>query len=204
MLLFLLELNNILAWATNIGNAYFEAYTTEKLFICAGPEFGDQTGHLLIINKALYGLCTSSQRFNELIGKCFLSLSFEQSKCESDIWIQDASNYYEYIATYMDNLAIIVKEPEKFFKQLQGAPFNFKLKGSTLIDGAIHLGCAFAHDQQGVLYMDLNQYIKQIEEAYKHRFNVKPDTCIQSPLDPGDHPKLDVSGFLDEDDTKIY
>ena len=70
MLLFLSELNNMPAWATDIGNAYLEAYTTEKLVIRAGPEFGDQAGHLLIINKALYGLRTSGQRFNELLGKC--------------------------------------------------------------------------------------------------------------------------------------
>ena len=28
--------------------------------------------------------------------------------------------------------------------------------------------------------------------------------CVQSPLDPGDHPKLDASNFLDKDNTKIY
>ena len=42
MLLFLSELNNIPACATDIGNAYLELYTTEKLVICPGAEFGDQ------------------------------------------------------------------------------------------------------------------------------------------------------------------
>ena len=67
MLLFLLELNNLPTWATSIGNAYLKAYTTEKLVICAGPKFCDQAGNLLVINKALYGLGTLGQRFNELI-----------------------------------------------------------------------------------------------------------------------------------------
>ena len=116
MLLFLLELNKIPVWATNIWNAYFEPYTTENLVICAGPEFGDQAGHLLIINKALYGLRTLGQRFNELLSRCLLLLGFEHSKCEANIWIRDTSNHYEYVASYVDDLAVIMKELQKFFE----------------------------------------------------------------------------------------
>lgn len=58
MVLFLSDLNKILTWATDIGNAYLEAYTytKEKLVICASPEFGNQAGHLLIISNTLRGL----------------------------------------------------------------------------------------------------------------------------------------------------
>ena len=181
-----------------------EAYTTEKLVICTGPEFGNQTGHLLIINKVLYGLRSSGQRFNKLLGKCLSSLGFEHSKCEANIWIGDAGNYYEYIATYVDDIAAVLKYPQMFFEQLQSAPFNFKLKGSGSIDGAIHLGCTFGHDQHGVLYMDPNQYIKQMEEAYRHRFDDKSDTLFRSALDPGDHIELDTLDFLSKDNTEIY
>ena len=160
--------------------------------------------HLLIISKELYEFCTSGQRFNELLRKFLLSLGFEHSKCEADIWIIDAGKYYEYVATYVDDLAVILKDPQKFFKQLQSTPFNFKLKGTASIDGAIHLQCAFGRDQHGILYMDPNQYIKQMEEAYKYRFDDNPDTHVQFSLDPGDHPELDTSDFLNKDDTKIY
>lgn len=43
-----------------------------------------------------------------------------------------------------------------------------------------------------------------MEETYKDRFDDKPDTLIQSPLDPGEHPELDTSSLLDGGDTKIY
>ena len=39
---FLSELNNLELWATDIGNAYLEAYTGEKVYIIANPEFGDR------------------------------------------------------------------------------------------------------------------------------------------------------------------
>ena len=37
--LFLGELNNLELWGADIGNAYLEAYTNEKLLIIAGREF---------------------------------------------------------------------------------------------------------------------------------------------------------------------
>jgi hypothetical protein len=64
-LIFLAEVNNLDTWATDIGNAYLEAVTSEKLFIIAGPEFGEQQGHILIIYKALYGLRTSGLRWHD-------------------------------------------------------------------------------------------------------------------------------------------
>ena len=48
-------------YSTDIGNAYLEAQTAEKVYIVAGPEFGDHEGHTLIIFKALYGLRTSGK-----------------------------------------------------------------------------------------------------------------------------------------------
>jgi hypothetical protein len=54
-------------WATDIGNAYLEAKTTEKVCIKAGPEFGELQGNLLIIDKALYGLRLSGKAFNQLL-----------------------------------------------------------------------------------------------------------------------------------------
>ncbi len=61
----LAELNGLKVEAADVGNAYLEAYTKEKVYIVAGPEFGDRQGHVLIIIKALYGLRTSGARFHE-------------------------------------------------------------------------------------------------------------------------------------------
>jgi hypothetical protein len=70
MVAFLLELNGLDLWATDIGNAYLEAKTSELLFIVAGPEFGDLEGHMLVIYKALYGLGSSGLRWHERFSAC--------------------------------------------------------------------------------------------------------------------------------------
>ena len=58
MVVFLSQLNVLEIWGADVGNAYIEAYTDEKLCIIAGPEFKELQGHLLIMIKALYGTCS--------------------------------------------------------------------------------------------------------------------------------------------------
>jgi hypothetical protein len=59
---FLAELNGLDLWCTDIGNAYLESYTEEKVAFVAGQEFGELEGHTLIIVKALYSLRSSGAR----------------------------------------------------------------------------------------------------------------------------------------------
>jgi hypothetical protein len=51
LIVFLAELND---FGADVGNAYLEAKTKEKVYIIGGPEFGVFEGHTLLIDKALY------------------------------------------------------------------------------------------------------------------------------------------------------
>jgi hypothetical protein len=82
---FLSELNDLELWATDIGNAYLEAFTMERNYIIAGPEFGQLEGHYLIIVKALYGLCTSGLHWHECFADCLHNEGFSPCKAEPDI-----------------------------------------------------------------------------------------------------------------------
>ena len=64
---FVSKLDGMEPWAMDIENAYLEALTSEKVCVRAGPEFGDLTGHLFIIYKALYGLQLSGKSFRQII-----------------------------------------------------------------------------------------------------------------------------------------
>jgi len=46
---FLAKLNDLDLWATDVGNAYLEALTKEKVYIIAGLECQELEGHILII-----------------------------------------------------------------------------------------------------------------------------------------------------------
>jgi Reverse transcriptase (RNA-dependent DNA polymerase) len=40
LIVFLADLNGLELWGADVGNAYLEAKTKEKVYIVAGPEFG--------------------------------------------------------------------------------------------------------------------------------------------------------------------
>jgi len=94
LLTFVAELNDLEVWATDIGNAYLESYTQEKVYIVAEPEFGDRQGHTLVIRKALYGLKSSGLRWDERLSDVLCNMGFIPSKAERDIWMRDCGDHY--------------------------------------------------------------------------------------------------------------
>jgi hypothetical protein len=60
----LAELNGLELWGADVGNAYLEVKTKEKVYIIGGPEFGPLEGHTLLVDKALYGLRSSGLRWH--------------------------------------------------------------------------------------------------------------------------------------------
>jgi hypothetical protein len=66
LVIFLAELNEMEHYQADVGNAYLEAYTKEKVYCIGTEDFGeDLNGCVLIIRKALYGLCSSGACWHE-------------------------------------------------------------------------------------------------------------------------------------------
>ena len=81
----LAELNGLKLMAADVGNAYLEAYTKEKICFIAGPEFGPLAGHTFRISKALYGLRSSGARFHEKFADTLRDLGFFPSFADPDV-----------------------------------------------------------------------------------------------------------------------
>ena len=88
MVVFLSQLNDLEIWGADVGNAYLEAYTDEKLCIIAGQEFKKLQGHLLIMGKALYGNCSGGARSLDRLCDVLQELSFKPSKADLDVWMR--------------------------------------------------------------------------------------------------------------------
>ena len=91
------EMNGLSSMVGDIGNAYLESFTRERVGFIAGPEFGTLAGHTLIIVKALYGLRTSGARFHEKLSDTLRQEGFVPSLADPDLWIRDADDCYEYV-----------------------------------------------------------------------------------------------------------
>ena len=130
MIVFLSQLNDLEIWGADVGNAYLEAYTDEKLCIIAGPEFKELQGHLLIMIKALHGTRSGGARWHDRLFDILQELKFKPSKADLDVWMrpEPGGTCYEYIAVYVDDLAIAAKDPQAFCNELK-KKYNLKLKG---------------------------------------------------------------------------
>jgi hypothetical protein len=200
--MFLAELNGLEFWATDIGNAYLESKTAEKVYIIAGPEFGEQEGHILVVYKALYGLKGSGQRWHGSLFDCLTELGWTPCKAEADIWLKHNGDCYEYIAVFVDDLAIAMKEPQSLLDALSSKPYSFKLKGSGPI--TFHLGMDFFRDKHGTLCLAPKKYIEKMIANYERLFGTSPRQTFSSLLEKGDHLEMDNSELLDDEGVKIY
>jgi hypothetical protein len=77
-------------------------------------------------------------------------------------------DHYKYLASYIDNLAIASKNPQAIIDALEGAPNNFKLKGTRVME--FHLGCDFFRDESGTLCVGPQKYIERMVHQYKALF----------------------------------
>ena len=198
---FLAELNELELWGTDIGNAYLESFTKEKLYIIAGDEFGERKGHFLIIRRALSGLRSSGARWHDRFYDVLRTMGWNPCKTESDVWMKRVDDHWEYIATYVDDLLIASKDPKAITDELMGR-FKFKLKGTGPL--TFHLGCDYYRDENGVLCVSPRKYIERFLDSFERLFGEKPNKKYKSPLEPNDHPELDDSDELDMESTKIY
>ena len=114
-------------------------------------------------------------------------MGFFPSKAEPNIWLHQNGDIYEYVAVYVDDLALEMKDSQAFI-DIRKVEYHFKLKGTSSI--AFHLGMGFFHDKDGMLCMAPRKYVKRIISTYKRLFSLLPKETYALPLEKGDHPEL--------------
>ena len=198
LVIFLAKLNNLEVWGADIGNAYLEAKTKEKLYVAAGPEFEELEGHILVIYKALYGLKSSGIGSAQRIHDIMLDMGFSPCKADPCVWLRKAkcSTKYEYVAIYVDDLLIACTCASEFTIQIKGSTTS-KIKG----DGPLnyHLGCDYHLDPDGTLVAMPKKYISKILDSFHQMFPGETLPQVKSPLDKNDHPELDNSELANDD-----
>ena len=148
LVIFLGKLNHLDLWGADIGNAYLQAFTDEKLYIVAGPEFQELEGYILIFLKALYGLKSSGKRWAEVIHGILRDMKVLPSKADPCIWLRKAPNLrcYEYIDVYVDDLCIAAESPRAII-QIFKSKYHLKVKGDSKL--TYHLGAYYFEDSDG-------------------------------------------------------
>ena len=71
--------------------------------------------------KALYGTRSGGARWHDRLFDILQELKFKPSKADPDVWMrpEPGGTCYEYIAVYVDDLAIAAKDPQAFCNELK-------------------------------------------------------------------------------------
>ena len=88
-------------------------------------------------------------------------------------------NLYDYIAVYVDDLAIAAHDTHKIISLLEDI-YKFKLKGTG--DITYHLGIDFHHNKYGVLCMSTKKYIKKYVSLVKESLDTHLGQSTKHPL----------------------
>ena len=148
LLLFLSQLNKLNLTCVDIGNAYFEAETMEKVFAMAGAEFEELEGHVLKITKALYGLKSSGARWHDVLADALRDLGWKSCKMEPNFWYKENGDSYEFICIWNDDILIASKRNKSIYDNLKKL---FKVKGGEF--PSYYLGADLEFVEDGIRFV---------------------------------------------------
>ena len=111
--------------------------------------------------------------------------------------MKDCGTHYEYVCVYVDNLAVMMRDPCDFFAALKQR--KYKLKGVGEI--SYHLGGDLFCDPDGTLPWGAKTYCKRVVQHCTSIFVAPPKEYTTSqPVDQNDHPELDMTDEASSDD----
>jgi hypothetical protein len=207
----LAKANGLQVCAADIGNAFLYGKTREKVYIIAGREFGTLAGTPLIIDRGLYGLRSSSARFHEHLSTKLRAMGYRPSKADTDFWIANKGDHYEYVATYVDDVLVYSRDPMKVIQELQcdyilkgiGVP-RYYLGGDILeLPSTWQTGEASIHTA-----LSAETYIENATAKYEKAFSTQtqPFTfrAYRAPMDHTYHSEEDTTEFLTPRQASVY
>ena len=195
-------LNGLEVMACNIQNAYLTAKCREKIWTTAGSEFGSESGKIMLVVRALYGLKSSGAAFRSLLAETLYDLGYTPSKADPDVWMRPAIKangfkYYELVLCYVDDVLAISHDP---MKTMNGVRRSFTLKGNKVEEPETYLGASLAKmataDGVECWTMSSEKYCKAAVHNVESTLNAHgrrlPSKC-RAPLKLGYRPELDTT-----------
>ena len=187
----------------DIGNAFPNAYTKEKVYIeKAGLEFGELAGKCIVIKKALYGLCSSAERFHAHLADTLRSFGFTQTRFDNDVWIRldESGTQYEYICTHVDDFMICSRNAKRVMEEICSV---YLVKDSSKGPPDYYLGNDYKKDKKGRWCVGCKTYLTEAVRRLEELLG-KPLPKKDTPMVDGDHPEEDTSEPLDDKGHQQY
>lgn len=197
--------DNLTTLVGDIGNAFITADCLEKVYSRAGPEFGDKQDAILLVNKAIYGLRSSSRAFRCHFAEFLRSLGFVPTMFDRDVWMRlrdsESDAGYDYICTHVDDFKIVARDPQHWMSMIEGA-FLIKSQGPP----DYYLGNNYTYSPLGKMWLlGCHTYIKECIRRLESDEDINGKLWPKkTPLPEGCHPEVDETDLLDDAGTRKY
>ena len=191
--------NGLDLMAGDIGNAFPTAPCAEKVWSVAGPEFGQRQGAVVILQRALYGLKTSSRAFHEFLADLLRRMGFVPTRADQDLWYKRSEHYdgYDYIATHVDDLIIASKKPSDYMAQIEQEFLVRNIEDSP----SYYLGNDIKRIKDKV-HISSKKYVTEVLRRFQEKYGTLKKE--NNPMSPKIHPELDDSKLLDDAGVAQY
>ena len=145
----------------DVGSAYIQAFTIEKVYTIAGPEWIalGMVGMILIIIKALYGLKSSGAMWHLKLADNLREMNFLPCQADCDFWYRLNNDHYEYIAVIVDDLLIFSKRPDDITQTLE-EKYKYKLGGVGTPE--YYNGADISFDSNGYAIMSVQRHTSRM------------------------------------------
>jgi hypothetical protein len=158
------------------------------------------------VDGGWYGHKTAAATFHSHLAGKLRKMGFVPTKADLDLWIRKVKDgTYEYIATYVDDLIVISKEPMTLIEKFQE---TYALKGIGTPE--YYLGGNFRKIEdpdlqaKGIkMSLSAKTYIENSVEKFERMFN-GPLRESKFPMHEGLHPESDSSQFLSTEMATQY
>jgi hypothetical protein len=208
-------LNDLNILAADIGNAYLNATTREKVYAIAGKEFGSRAGEPVIIVRALYGLKSSGAAWRAHLAASLISLGYTSCLADPDVWIRpalkdDGMPYYEYLIVYVDDVLSISQTPHLTMNTIAEL---YRLKDNSVAKPDRYLGASVVEyylpqDRTKVRWgLSSQQYVTEAirnVETELSKIGKCLSNAVTTPISSGYRPELDVTPLLSPTKANYY
>jgi hypothetical protein len=207
-------LNDLDVFAADISNAYLHAPCREKIWTIAGPEFGSDSGSVMVIVRALYGLKSSGASWRAMLAQSLTDLGYSSTRADPDVWIRaafkpDGTEYYEMVLVYVDDILHLSHDVKPTMAALAKL---YELKPDSLGPPTRYLGANISkyqlEDGRESWCMSARDYvknaIKNVEEELFKENHTGLKSKVDRPTPAGYRPEVDVSPELDDEMANRY
>ena len=207
-------LNGLDICAADIGNAYLNAPCREKIWTIAGPEFGSDSGSVMVVVRALYGLKSSGASWRAMLAQSLTDMGYVSTRADPDVWIRpafkpDGTEYYEMVLVYVDDILHLSHDTKATMTALQKL---YELKEGSLGQPTRYLGANISkyqlEDGRESWCMSARDYVKNAVKNVEEELLKENHTGLKSkadrPTPAGYRPEVDVSPELNDEMANRY